>query len=132
MYNDEFAIIQRDMARLKDEVLSRIRTVERIRAFLRSPASNATITLVLILCASIFVSFNDVVHNIMAQGEWGGRVSYTYLAIMQARVLVQVFAGLTSVSCLVLLFKVLMRLKAPAYFIGNFFVTRSPVRFFRS
>lgn len=129
---DEYKMVREDMARLREEVISRVRTIRRMRAFLASPMSSASLALVLVLCTSILVSFGDIVNNIMAHSEWGGRFSYTYSSLVHARVVVQVLALLTSLSCLVLLIKILSKLRTPAYFIGNFISSRTPLRFFRS
>lgn len=132
MSNDNFKLVTDDMARLREEVMSRVRTVRRLKAFLASPISSATITIVCVLSASILVSFGDIIQNIMTHAEWGGRVSYTYSSLMHARIAVQVLAALTSVSLLILLSKILFRLRTPAYFLGTFIVSRSPLKFFRS
>jgi hypothetical protein len=132
MTRNEFTKISTDMERLRDDVLSRVRTVRRIRAFFASPASSATLVIVFILCASILVSFGDIVHNIMSQTEWGGRFSYTYSSLVHSRIAVQILAGLTSLSCLALLYKILFRLRTPVYIIGTFIVSKSPLKFLRS
>jgi hypothetical protein len=132
MRNEEFRLITEDMERLRDEVMSRVRIVRKIRAFLTSPASSATLVVVFLLCTSIFVSFTDIIHNIMIQAEWGGRVSYAYQAVMNTRMSVQVFAFLTSLSLLVLFTKILFRLRTPMYIIGSFLSSFSRFKFFRS
>lgn len=131
MHNNEFRMITEDMERLKERVMSRVRIVRRIRAFLSSPVSSATFAIIFLLCANIFVSFTDIVHNIMIHGEWGSRLSYTCDAVLHTRIMVQIFAALTSVSVLVLLVKILFRLKTPVYFLGNF-LTSIPLKLFRS
>jgi len=111
MLNDDFRLITEDMQRLRERVLSRVRMVRRIRAFFASPFSNALFVLAFLLCASTLVSIGDIVHNIMVQAEWGGRFSYTYTALIHARIMVQVLAGLTSLSLFVLVSKVLFKLR---------------------
>lgn len=132
MRNEEFRLITRDMERLRVEVMSRVRTVRRIRSFLASPFLSAILTVVFLLCASIFVSFNNIVSNIMAQAGWSGRFYYAYSSLMHTQVAVQIFAFLTSVCCLILFTKILFRLRMPVYSIGNFIVSRSGFKFFRS
>jgi hypothetical protein len=132
MTTQEYKMIKEDMERLRDEVMGRVRIVRKIRAFFASPVSSAAFVVVCVLSASIFVSFADVLHNIMAQTEWGSRFSYTYLSLVHARILVQVLAVLTSISGLALLAKILFRLRTPVYFIGNFITERTPFKFFRS
>lgn len=129
MTNEQLRGITNDMERLHDEVMSRVRFLRRIRAFLSSPASSAVLALLFMLCASIFVSFSDVVRNIMLQGEWGTRFSYTYDAVLHAQIAVQVFAFLTSLSFLVLFTKILFKLRAPVTSIGNYLFS---FKFFRS
>jgi hypothetical protein len=116
MRNEEFRLITEDMERLREEVLSRVRVVRRVRAFLASPAASAVVTISILLCASIFVSFGDIIRNIMLHTEWSGRFSYTYSSLMHARMAVQVFAGLTSVSLLVLCVRLLLRIRTLRFF----------------
>jgi hypothetical protein len=132
MMHNDYKLITEDMERLRQEVMSRVRTIRRIRSVLSSPYLSAVLVLIFVLCASIFVSFGDVLHNIMSQAEWGGRFSYTYSSIVHARIAVQIFAVLTSLSCLALLAKILFRLRTPVSFLGNFLASRSPLKFFRS
>ncbi len=132
MHSEDFKLITEDMERLREEVLSRVRTVRRMRAFWASPFSSAALAIIFVLCASIFVSFGDVVHNIMAHGEWSGRFSYTYASLIHTRIAVQILAVLTSVSCLILFTKILFRLRSPVYFIGNFITSHTSRKLFRS
>lgn len=132
MMHNDFKQVSIDMERLKEEVLSRVRTVRRIRAFFKSPMSSASLVVILLLCASILVSFGDIVHNIMAQGAWQGRFSYTYISLLHARMAVQVLAGLTSLSFLVLFAKILFRLRTPVSSVGNFIANRISFRLFKS
>jgi hypothetical protein len=131
MHNEEYKIIKEDIERLREEVMSRVKTVRRLRAVLTSPYSSAVLAIICLLSASIFISVGDVVHNIMAQGEWGGRLSYTYSSILHTGIIVQIIAGLMSLSCLALFLKILLKLRSPMYFLGHFISSRSP-KLFRS
>jgi uncharacterized membrane protein YjjP (DUF1212 family) len=132
MHNQEFKLITEDMVRLRHEVMSRVRFVRRVRTVLSSPYLSLVFALIFVLCASIFVSLADVVHNIMVQSAWGGRLSYTYSSLMHAKIVVQILALLTSLSCAALFAKILFKLKTPAYYVGNFLVSLRPLKFFRS
>ncbi len=112
--------------------MSRIETVNQVRNFLMSPISTATLVVAFLLCGTIFVSFADIIRNIMLQAEWGGRFSYTYSSFLHTRMVVQVLAVLTSISCLLLLAKIMLRLRTPIYGIGSFIASRSPLKFLRS
>ncbi len=109
MTNESYRTMQLNMGRLREEVLSRVRTVQRIRAFLASPASSATLVVVFLACASIFVSFGDIARNLMMHSEWSGRFSYTYSSLMHTRVIVQIFAGLIMALGLIFVTKLLSR-----------------------
>ncbi len=117
MTNENYKIMQTNMERLRDDVLLRVRTIQKIRAFIASPASSATLLAVFLACASIFVSFEDIIHNMMTHAEWTGRLSYTYTSILHARIVVQIFAFFVSALGLMLIVKLL---------------SRTPLRIFRS
>lgn len=130
MPNEDFRLITVEMERLRERVLSRVRMVRRVRAFFASPYSSALFVLAFLLCASTLVSLGDVVHNIMVHAEWGGRFSYTYDALIHARIMVQILAGLTSFSLFILVTKILFKLRTPVYSIGNF-ISHYSFRLFR-
>ena len=132
MTRDEYSLIREDVARLREEVMSRVRTVRKIKAFFASPLCSASFAVVFISCTTIFVSLRDIVHNVMLQTEWGERFFYTYSSLLHTKVMVQILALLASACCLILFLKVLMKLKAPVYFVGKFLHARLPVRIFRA
>ena len=109
----------------REDVMSRVKTVRGVRTFMASPLSSIFLATVLILCASIVVSFDDVLHNIMVHKEWGGRLSYTYSSLIHSRIVVQVFAFFTTVSLTMVFIR---SIRTSLHFVGNL----SPLRFFRS
>lgn len=115
-----------------ETLMSRIRTVNEVRSFASSPLAGACLAMLFLIITSVMISVGDVVHNVMVQSEWGSRFSYIYSSILHSEIIVQALAALTFISCLMVLYRSLRRLKTPLYFVGNFIVSYSPVRFFRS
>ncbi len=113
-------------------LMSRVRTVRSIRAFMASPLSSACMAILFVTISCVLVSIGDVTHNIMAHGEWSGRLSYVYTSLMHSRIIVQALVFFTIVSCFMVLVRSAFKLRTPLYFVGNFIVSMSPVRFFRS
>lgn len=115
-----------------NDLMVRIRTVRRFRAFMASPAASALLAGIFLLCGSIFVSIGDVIQNIMAQGEWGGRFSYAYSALMHSRFVVQALALLMMISCTMVFVRSFRLMRTPLFAMGNFIASISPIKFLRS
>lgn len=116
----------------REELMNRVRTVRIVRSLLGSPLAGAFFAAVFLVCISIFVSIGDVVRNILVQGEWSGRFSYTYSSLMHSRITVQILACLTLISFLIMLARSVRHIRVPIYFIANFISSISPLKFFRS
>lgn len=130
MYKDDYRTIGE--MRRTDDIMSRVRTVGGIRAFTSSPMAGACLAIVFLVSTTVVVSVRDVMSNIMAQAEWGGRLSYAFSSLLHSRFIVQALALLVLVSCTMVLFRSMRHLKSPLYFVGNFLASVSPLRFFRS
>jgi hypothetical protein len=130
MYKDEHRTTEE--LRRKEDIMSRVRTVGGLRTFMGSPMAGACLAAIFLVVGAVVVSVRDVVSNIMAQAEWGGRFSYTYSSLMHSRMIVQVLAFFIVMSCGLILFRSVRHLRNPFYWMGNFIVTILPLRFFRS
>lgn len=130
MNNDHYRTTQE--MRRRDDIMSRVRTVGGIRMFTSSPMAGACSAIIFMVFTTVVVSVRDVMNNIMAHAEWGGRLSYTFSSLLHSRFIVQALAVLMIISCAMVLLRSMRHLKSPFYFMGNFLASVSPLRFFRS
>ena len=79
---------------VRNEIMSRVRTVRGVRGFFTSPLTSSLFGIALIACMSILVSLGDVFANTMAQGNWSERFSYAFFSFLHSRFIVQTLAGL--------------------------------------
>lgn len=129
MYNNYYSTTE--MQR-NEEIMNRIRTVRMTRAFFASPFAPVALALVFFVCTSVVVSVGDVMHNIMVQGEWSGRLSYAYSSLLHSRIIVQTLALLIVISCLMVIRRSLPKLRSQLSSAGHFIFAHSPLKLWRS
>lgn len=93
--------------RLSEDVMMRVKLVNRLRLVLLSPILGLFAIVMLAVWADIIISFGDVVSNTLAHSNWSGYLSYIYHSFIHSRVVVQIIGSLMLVSGVFVAWKLL-------------------------